>query len=290
MHFVRRGSQLSYVDDDLTPGLSAAHLCGRSDGPVHLDIAVGELKPGASERGHLHAFEESVFVLDGGGQFAVADQLFDIGPGSFGLAPIGTPHLLSAGPLGMRWLRVRAPQPLARDGYAGTYPVPDWTADAVARRPLEINPRIRYAGSFAETDMGAYGPLSMPGYHGQNVQSIFVRMLVDELFGAHQHTLFMVEFGPQAVRGNAATEHYHPFEEIYYLLSGAATATLDGAEVEVAAGDLVWTGVNGTHGFVNNGDVPVRWLEVQAPVPPSSHAFFFPKDWDALIIDPNSPD
>jgi hypothetical protein len=26
----------------------------------------------------------------------------------------------------------------------------------------------------------------------------------------------------------------------------------------------------------------VRWLEVQAPVPPSANAFFFPKDWEGL--------
>ena len=94
--------------------------------------------------------------------------------------------------------------------------------------------------------------------------------------------LFMVEFGPQATRGHAATEHYHPFEEAYFLLSGSAIGTLDGEPVQVTAGDLVWTSVNGTHGFVNEGDVPVRWLEVQAPLPPASDAFFFPKDWEAL--------
>ena len=130
--------------------------------------------------------------------------------------------------------------------------------------------------------MGAYGPLTMPGYHGPNIRSIFVRMLVDELLGSRHHTLFMVEFGPQATKGRAATEHYHPFEEAYYLVAGSATGTLDGEVVDVAAGDLVWTSVNSTHGFVNEGDVPVRWLEVQAPVPPASDAFYFPKDWEHL--------
>ena len=52
--------------------------------------------------------------------------------------------------------------------------------------------------------------------------------------------------------------------------------------VDVAAGDLVWMGTGSSHGFVNLGDGPVRWLEVQAPPPPRSHAMFFEDDWKAL--------
>ncbi|GIW20651.1 MAG: hypothetical protein KatS3mg065_0947 [Chloroflexota bacterium] len=37
--------------------------------------------------------------------------------------------------------------------------------------------------------------------------------------------------------------------------------------------------VNALHGFSNTTDTPVRWLEVQAPIPPSSGAFFFVGDW-----------
>jgi mannose-6-phosphate isomerase-like protein (cupin superfamily) len=77
-------------------------------------------------------------------------------------------------------------------------------------------------------------------------------------------------------------EHYHPFEEIYFLLNGRALGTLDGADVPVEAGDLIWLGVDSTHGFVNEHDEPVRWLEVQSPVPPDSDAFFFPEDWKGL--------
>jgi mannose-6-phosphate isomerase-like protein (cupin superfamily) len=52
--------------------------------------------------------------------------------------------------------------------------------------------------------------------------------------------------------------------------------------VRVNTGDLVWVGVNGTHGFINDGDQPVRWLEAQSPVPPSEDAFYFPDDWKQL--------
>jgi mannose-6-phosphate isomerase-like protein (cupin superfamily) len=58
--------------------------------------------------------------------------------------------------------------------------------------------------------------------------------------------------------------------------------TLDGDEVDVAAGDMVWTGVDATHGFINRRVEPATWLEAQSPVPPDSGAFFFPDDWRAL--------
>jgi mannose-6-phosphate isomerase-like protein (cupin superfamily) len=94
--------------------------------------------------------------------------------------------------------------------------------------------------------------------------------------------MFMVEFAAGIGAGEAAGEHYHPFEEAYFLLSGSALGTLDGEEVTVSAGDLVWTGTDGTHGFINLNDEPVRWIEVQSPAPPSSNAFFFPADWTKL--------
>ena len=37
-----------------------------------------------------------------------------------------------------------------------------------------------------------------------------------------------------------------------------------------------------TWGFANAGDVPVRWLETQAPQPPSRHSYRFTRDWDYL--------
>lgn len=87
---------------------------------------------------------------------------------------------------------------------------------------------------------------------------------------------------PRAGRGQAAGEHYHPFEEIYYFLSGGMRGTLDGDEVEVAAGDLLWAGVGAIHGFVNERDEPATWLVAQSPVPSDSEALFSPDDWRAL--------
>lgn len=282
MHAVVRGGELTYTPDPGCPGLSTAKLVGPDSGSVHLDLALCRLEAGADGAARFNAFEESWYVLEGSGQVSVADVTVEVSVDSYGMFPVATPHLVRAGTDGMTWLRVRAPQPLGRDSRRGVRTAEGWTPSPTVRTPSETDPRSRWCGVFRDDDMGPYGPITMPGYHGPHIKSITVRMLVDQLLGANHHTLFMVEFGPQATKGHAATEHYHPFEEAYYLLSGSAIGTLDGEVVEVAAGDLVWTGVNGTHGFVNEGGVPVRWLEVQSPLPPAKDAFFFPSDWEAL--------
>lgn len=276
-HAVARGADRVFEPE--ADGFSSAIMAGAGTGSIHLEVSLCRLEPGASTPATFHSFEDSWYVLEGVGQVSVAEITYDVGPDAYGVFPVAVPRQLRAGPSGLQWLRTRAPQPRTEAMRAGL-PADDWQPATKPRRPSETDPRSRWAGQFTEADIGPYGPLAMPGYHGPNVQNIFVRMLVDELIGAQQHTLFTVEFGPQAKGGKAASEHYHPFEETYFLTAGSATGTLDGEQVEVTAGDLVWTSVNGTHGFVNSGDVPVRWLEVQSPTPPTANGFCFLRDWD----------
>jgi mannose-6-phosphate isomerase-like protein (cupin superfamily) len=222
-------------------------------------------------------------VLSGSGQVAIADRAYDVAAGDHGVAPVAVAHAWrNHGDQPVRWLETRAPQPRRIGGRTGTYTARGFAWPASAARPDETDPTQHWVGHFSDDDMAPYGPLSMPGYHGPNIRSISVRMLVDQLMGAQQHTLFMVEFAPNATAGKAAREHFHPFEEIYYLVRGGALGTLDGTKVRVAAGDLVWTGVSSSHGFINDGDEPVRWIEAQAPVPPSADAFYFDDDWKRL--------
>jgi mannose-6-phosphate isomerase-like protein (cupin superfamily) len=122
----------------------------------------------------------------------------------------------------------------------------------------------------------------MPGYHGANVQNVQIRMMVDELLGSVHQTMFVVQFTPTGQPDSAAREHFHPFEEIYDLVLGAARASFDGEHTDVAAGDLVFAPVGASHGFSPIGDEPVRWIEVQSPLPPASHGFTFHNDWAAL--------
>ena len=98
------------------------------------------------------------------------------------------------------------------------------------------------------------------------------------MLGAQHLTLFMVEFQP----GGAGNIHGSPFRRVVFLAEGEAEAILDGKTYHVKAGDYVWTGVGGTHGFFNRGTIPVRWIETQTPQPPNQQGFRFPADWAYL--------
>jgi quercetin dioxygenase-like cupin family protein len=278
---IARGSARAWAPVAEVPGLRQCVLVGAPHGSVHMQVELLELDPGAEVPAHLHPYENSWYVLDGSGRRDVGGLSYEIAEADYGLSPVGFAHRIVAGPRGMRWLSVSAPRPPAYSD--AVHDIPAELAQGVPLgRPSETDPRHQWAGHFSESDIAPYAQLSMPGYHGANIKNIAVHMLVDELLGAAHHTMFMVEFAAGIGAGEAAGEHYHPFEEAYFLLSGSALGTLDGEEVTVSAGDLVWTGTDATHGFINLNDQPVRWIEVQSPVPPRSNAFFFPADWAKL--------
>src|SRR3546814_747096 len=131
--------------------------------------------------------------------------------------------------------------------------------------------------------MAPPGPIARPGYHGANSRNVQFRMMVDDLLGAVQHTMFIVQFTANELTvGVSAREHFHPFEEIYYLVSGSATASFDGSRELASAGDLVFAPTGASHGFSPVGTEPVRWIEVQSPTPPPAHGFTFHGDWERL--------
>jgi mannose-6-phosphate isomerase-like protein (cupin superfamily) len=281
-HAVVKKADQRFVADPDEDGLEVAILVDAGSPSVHMELALCRLAPFAETRPLIHAFEESWYVLDGHGIASVADLSYDVKADTFGLTNVAVPERKVAGPEGLTWLRMRAPMPHPLDPRKGNVPATGWMPSATISTPDETNPRLQFAGQFTEADMGPRGPLSMPGYHGPNIKSIFIRMLVDDLMGATQHTQFIVEFGPRDPERQFASPHWHPFEEAYFLLTGSTHGILDGEEYDIEAGDLVWTGVGGTHGFYTTSDVPCRWIEVQTPTPPKENAFYFPKDWDRL--------
>ena len=104
-------------------------------------------------------------------------------------------------------------------------------------------------------------------------------MMVDSDLGAQLSTMFMVQYEP----GGLAGTHDHPLEEAYLVLEGEVDAQFDGERYRLGAGDGAWAGVGCVHGFSNPGDVPVRWLETQAPQPPARHSDRFTRDWEHLL-------
>jgi mannose-6-phosphate isomerase-like protein (cupin superfamily) len=285
---VLRGADLEFVEGHASEpgeGVRVAEYLGPGNGAVHHAVALVELLPGATVEGHLHPFEESFFVLRGTPLARVAGRSFRLAPGDFGLVPVASGHSwANPGPEPARLLRVYSPlpRPIGGKGGWGVYAAPDVAAPDDGVEVDELDPRHALVGHFDDSDMPPPAPILMPGYHGANIRNVSIRMMVDELLGARHHTLFVVEFTPSGVAALSAKEHFHPFEEMYYFLSGEAIGSFDGERIPIEAGDLVFAAVGASHGFSAVGEQPVRWIEAQAPLPPAENGFFFHNDWDKL--------
>jgi quercetin dioxygenase-like cupin family protein len=254
-------------------------------GAVHTGFGICELAPDGMIPAHVHSFEQSTYVLDGSVVLDLPSGSVQLVEGDYGLVPAGVPHSWrNPGSTMARWADMQAPQPRGRFG-GDTQVVPPLPAsgEPVAVDPRD--PRNRYFGHITPAHMesgkqsqellavSASMRTALLVYSG-----ITVKMMVDSELGARLSTMFMVQYVPEGVAG----PHDHPLEETYLILEGATDATFDGTTYRLEVGDAAWAGVGCVHSFTNAGDGPVRWLETQAPQPPSRHSYRFARDWDYL--------
>jgi quercetin dioxygenase-like cupin family protein len=280
-YHVSRAAERKWADVPRFPGLRQALMAGEVYGSHHMEISLYELEPGASLGWNRSPFEESWFVTEGSGRVALAGLEYELGTGDYGVTPVAVANSLTAGENGLSWFSARSPKPPTFEGARSHISAQPVTGEFLGR-PSETDPRHRYVGHFDEADMAPYHDLNMPGYHGPCIKNISIRMMADELLGAQHHTMFMASIDAQSGPGKAAKIHYHPFEEIYYFIGGGMRGWLDGKEEVTEPGDLVWVSSGATHGFINESDEAAKWIEVQSPVPPPAHAFYFPDDWRAV--------
>jgi quercetin dioxygenase-like cupin family protein len=283
LHLVRRAADVPEPPYD-ERGYRRRTLVGEDDGSVHTGFGLCELRPDGRVPAHVHSYEEGFHVLDGTVILDVPEGAYLLEEGDYGLVPTGVPHAWRGAGDGVgRWADMLAPVPRARYGY-DTQTVPALPA----RDPVRIDvrdPRTRSFGHFEPAQMD-------PGKQSQDVlaatasmrtallvySGITVKMMVDSDLGAVAATMFMVRYSAEGVIGT----HDHPFEETYLILEGSADALLDGERYRLGPGDLAWAGAGCVHGFTAAGQGPVRWLETQAPQPPSRHSYRFTRDWDYL--------
>ena len=242
-------------------------------GSVHMGAGICFLEPQGSIQPHLHSFEESFYILEGSVVIQLGDQAYTLGPGHFGLISTGTPHAWrNMSDQTVRWLEMHAPQPRPTEARAGrdTFfvggepPQQATTLDSA-------NPQLGY---FDEAQLPRPGgPSQMEGFNP--VTGVAIKMFVDRSFGAIHQSLFLIQYQP----GAKIDPHDHTFEESYFIVSGGVHATADGETYDLGPGDVIWTGVGCLHSFANLGDVPVRWIETQAPLPPAKEVFRFERDW-----------
>lgn len=267
-----------------SPGLEGWTVVGATTPAVHTGFTLARLAPGGSVSPHVHSHEESLYVVGGSVVVQTPGEAARLGPGDYGLVPVGVPHALrNDGDGEVRFARLAAPLPRPQHDL-DTQLVPDLPeTEPVAPDPRD--PRTRRYGHVepAHLDPARQGQRHLAASASMRTallvySGIAVKPMIDSDLGARLSTMFMVQYAPDGVAGS----HDHPFEEAYYFLEGHAEATFDGRRYELGPGDVAWAGVGSVHSFRNLGDGPLRWLETQAPQPPGRHSYRFARDWDYL--------
>ncbi|MDX1435483.1 MAG: cupin domain-containing protein [Anaerolineales bacterium] len=260
-------------------GYTRVPLVDHNTGSVHMGLGICELAPGGTIDTHFHSYEEGFYILDGELILGREASSYRLGRDDYGVIQTGVSHSWrNDGASPVRWLNMLAPQPKPAGRGKDTW----WEggeAPTQASPPVLDDPRTRYLGHFSEDQLPEPSEIQMDGYRGGNISGISLKMLVDGFFGAQHLTMFIVQFVP----GGGGNVHDHPFEESYFFLSGEAEGILDGEKHNVGPGSVVWSGVGGAHGFFTQGDHPARWLETQAPQPPTQGAFRFRRDWEEYL-------
>ena len=281
--------------DDLELSIPT-EFAGRSDGytrdgvvdeaagSVQMGFEVARLETGGMVDSHVHSFEESIYVVEGELTVDTPEGSYRLVEGDYGLLPLGMTHALrNTGSVPVSFSEMKAPLPRERFQFDTQFPGPITAGDPV---PIDVrDPRNRYFGHIAPENMepakqtqdrlalSASMRTALLVYSG-----ISVKMMVDSDLGADLSTMFMVQYE----QGGFAGAHDHPLEEAYQILAGRVEATFDGVQYQLGPGDVAWAGVGCVHEFRNIGDGIVRWLETQAPQPPSRNSYRFARDWAYL--------
>jgi quercetin dioxygenase-like cupin family protein len=259
------------------------NVIGEHTGSAHTGFGICALAAGGSVPAHVHSFEETFYILAGTAVIDMPDGAHQVGPGDYGLIPVGTPHAWrNQTHVEVTWAEMQGPAPRSR--HADDTFLVSLTPGTVT--PVDVrDPRNSRFGNITASHMdvsrqsqdllavSASMRTALLVYSG-----ITVKMMADSDLGAQLTTMFMVQYDPDGRAG----QHDHPFEETYLIVEGATDAEFDGEGYRLEVGDIAWAGVGCVHGFANAGHGPVRWLETQSPQPPARHSYRFARDWEYL--------
>jgi mannose-6-phosphate isomerase-like protein (cupin superfamily) len=102
-------------------------------------------------------------------------------------------------------------------------------------------------------------PIVVPPGQGRRVGNVeFLARTVD----TPRFNFGIIEMAP----GRELEEHVHEDEDdAFYIVEGELTFIVEGGEVAAPPGTFVLVPPGTLHGFRNEGDVPVRMLNIHAP-------------------------
>jgi quercetin dioxygenase-like cupin family protein len=287
-HIVKQGADVAYRTPTEFEGRSAGYagdsVVDEARGSVQMGFRLARIEAGGHVDTHVHSFEETIYVITGSLTVDTTDGSHELSTGDYGLIPVGMTHAFrNTSGAEASFAEMKAPLPRERFGFDTQFPAP---LEPGPVRPIDVrDPRTRSFGHIDPENMdpalqtqdrlalSASMRTALLVYSG-----ITVKMMIDADLGADLSTMFMVQYEPNGFAG----PHDHPLEETYYILDGEVEGTFDGTTYRLGPGDLAWAGVGCVHGFRNVGDGRVRWLETQAPQPPSRHSYRFVRDWSYL--------
>jgi quercetin dioxygenase-like cupin family protein len=85
--------------------------------------------------------------------------------------------------------------------------------------------------------------------------------IAHELVGA-DHGLEVSVLFVDAPPGGGPALHRHPYAELFIVLDGEARFTVEGAQIDARAGDVVVAEAGEAHAFVNTGAAPLRQVDI----------------------------
>jgi mannose-6-phosphate isomerase-like protein (cupin superfamily) len=266
-------------------------LIGRETGSHHMTMTNSILGPGGWVAPAVHSYEKSLWMFEGELRLTMLGQTVTLRPSDCAVVPVGVAHQLTAPGEGARWLEMSAPvRLLLTDHRQDTFFLNEPRLDDSAAAGVDLrDPRNQHFFRFDESsmDLGRLSRGSDPAAPEVSASmatallaysGISIRMLADQRVSAQLHTMFMVEYQPTAV----AHPHDHPFEEAYVFTRGQTDAAVNGVELTLRPGDVLWTGSGCDHAFYNRTGDRSRWIETQAPQPPAQHSYRFNRDWAYL--------
>ena len=253
-------------------GFGRAAYVAAGMGSVHMGTGICYLDVGGVIEPHLHSFEETFYIMQGQVIVQIGDASYLLKAGHYGLIETGVQHgFRSVGDQPAQWLEMQSPQPRNPDQGQDTF----FVGGEIPANAAEPDGSATNIGHFDESQLPQPGaPAEMEGFNPTT--GVAIKMFVDRSNGAVHQSLFLIQYMP----GAKIAPHDHTFEESYYIVSGEVEAVCDGEKYLVGPGGVVWTSVGCVHSFENVGDVPVRWIETQAPLPPAREVFRFEHEWE----------
>ena len=123
---------------------------GEHTGSAHTAFGMCSVEPGGSVPAHVHSFEETFYIHEGFGVIDMPDGAHQVGPGDYGLIPVGTPHAWrNDGAATVTWAEMQGPAPRSRHG-DDTFLVPAGSNYQDAKREAHGRIHVIAVTSFAQ--------------------------------------------------------------------------------------------------------------------------------------------